>query len=120
MLRPGRHSLYSEIAADEVKWFFPGPADVIPWAGMCRGPEQVGQFFSRLSQAVEIHQFEPKDFVAQGDRVIVMGDEKATVKSTGRSFTKEWAHAWTLRDGKIVELREYHDTSAIVEAFQSA
>ncbi len=40
------------------------------------------------------------------------------VKATGRSYETEWAHVFTLREGKIVEFREFADSAAVAEAFR--
>jgi uncharacterized protein len=59
-------------------------------------------------------------FVAQGDKVVVLGYERSIAKSTGRSLEQEWAHVYTLRDGKIAEGRFFEDMAAEVVAFSAA
>jgi ketosteroid isomerase-like protein len=39
------------------------------------------------------------------------------VKSTGLTRACNWAHAFTVRDGKIAGFREYTDTTAMASAF---
>ena len=36
---------------------------------------------------------------------------------TGLTWACEWAHAFTVLDGKIAGFREYTDTAAMVSAF---
>jgi quinol monooxygenase YgiN len=60
---------------------------------------------------VEIDQFAPTEFLAQGDRVVVLGALHARVTETGRSYENEWAMVWTLRDGKVAGLQIYEDTA---------
>jgi ketosteroid isomerase-like protein len=105
--------------AEDVDWRFPGPAEV-PYVGTLRGREQVGQFFGRLAGSIEIQQLEPREFVAQGDTVVVLGYERARVKTTGRTFEQEWAHVFTLRGGKVAQVRLIEDTAAIAAAFRGA
>ena len=69
---------------------------------------------------VEIERFEPQTFLADGDRVIVLGDDTARVKATGKVLTERWAHAFTLKNGKIVAFEEYMDTSAVVAELRAA
>jgi hypothetical protein len=54
--------------------------------------------------------------VAQGDRVLVIGVATGKVKATGRSFANDWVFAITVQDGKLVSIREYVDTQALVRA----
>lgn len=106
--------------SDDVVWFLPGPADILPVAGERRGREQVGQFFSALDENQEARQFEPQEFVAQGEKVVVLGQYRWLVKNTGREFASDWAHVFTVRDGKVVGFREYYDTFACVDAYRAA
>ena len=98
----------------QVTWTTPGPADM-PTAGTRRGPEAVAEFFATLDSTVEITRFEAKDFLAQGDKVVVLGEDTGVVKGTDTSIEFRWAHVFTLRNGKIVSFEEIGDTSAHVD-----
>ncbi len=104
---------------DDVEWTLQGPS-VIPFAGPRRGREEVAEFFSVIGETLEFEQFEPREFVAQGDTVVVVGYERSVVKQTGRSFEQEWAHVNTLRDGKIAKCRMFENTAAEAAAFSTA
>ena len=108
-----------DLMADDVEWTLQGPP-VIPWAGTRRGREGVAEFFSLLGETLEFEQFEPREFVAQGDTVVVLGYERSLVKPTGRTFEQEWAHVYTLGDGKIAKGLFIEDTAAQVVAFDAA
>jgi ketosteroid isomerase-like protein len=99
----------------KVEWDNPGPRE-IPWAGSFRGHDGVGGFFSALGTGVEFEAFEPRTFVAQGDRVIVLGYERARVKRTGKTFSNHWAHAFKLAGGKVTQFHEYGDSAAVAAA----
>ncbi len=104
---------------DDVEFTMQGPP-VLPYAGTHRGREGVAEFVSLLGETLEFERFEPREFVAQGDTVVVVGDERSLVKSTGRAFEEEWAHVYTLRDGKIAKGLLIEDTAAQVVAFGAA
>ena len=70
-----------------------------------------------LDEHLEFEQFEPREFVAQGDTVVVVGFERSLSKATGHTIETEWAHVYTLRDGKIAKGRFFEDTAAYVAAF---
>lgn len=108
-----------DLLADDVEWVSPGPPE-LPTAGNRRGRQQVAQFFQAVDQIFEIQQFEPKAFVAQGDRVVVLGTDTARIKATGKMVTEDWAHAFTVQDGRIVRMQEFIDTSAVVAELKSA
>jgi len=104
---------------EQIEWVTPGPAE-LPTSGRRTGKEQVAQFFGIVNDLFEIHRFEPKDMIAQGDRVVVLGEESATVKATGKVLDNSWAHVFTLRDGRVVAFQEYFDTASTVAELQAA
>jgi ketosteroid isomerase-like protein len=104
---------------DDVQWTFQG-SPVIPFAGTFRGRQGIAGFFSVLDETLEFEQFEPRGFVAQGETVVVLGYERSVAKTTGRSFEQEWAHVYTLRDGKIATGRFFEDTAAEADAISPA
>jgi ketosteroid isomerase-like protein len=52
--------------------------------------------------------------------VVVVGDETARVKATGKSLEVRWTHVFNLRNDKVVAFEEYFDTSAIVAELKAA
>jgi uncharacterized protein len=107
-----------DLLADDVEWTFQGPS-VIPFAGTRRGREGVAEFFSLVGGNLEFERFEPREFVAQGDTVVVLGFERSLVKPTGRTFEQEWAHVYKLRDGKVARFLAIEDTAAHAVAFDA-
>ena len=61
---------------------------------------------------------ECQDCVAEGDRVLVVGFERGRVKATNRTFEGHWVMAFTIRNGKVTNLREYVDTLAMARTFE--
>jgi ketosteroid isomerase-like protein len=111
---PGLLSLLTE----DVVWDFPG--DGLPMAGSYRGQDGVASFFEKLRQETDILEFQPREFLADGDRVVVVGWERMKIKSTGRGAEIDWVMSFTIRDGKIAKFREYTDTKAIADAYASS
>jgi len=117
----GRGDIQAVLAVydDQITWQTPGPPE-LPLAGTRRGIAQVAQFFQLLSDMLDITRFEARQFIARGDQVIVIGDDTARVKATGRSVESRWTHVFTLRDGKIVAFEEFNDVTALVAELKSA
>ena len=107
-----------DLLTDDVQWTFQGPS-VIPFAGTRRGREGVAEFFSLVEGNLEFQEFEPREFVAQGDTMVVLGFERSLVKPTGRTFEQEWAHVYKLRDSKVAEFLALEDTGAHALAFDA-
>jgi ketosteroid isomerase-like protein len=105
------------LVADDIKWKVP-EIENAPFAGSREGKQRVAEFFTELSQAEDMTRFEPLEFIAQNDRVVVLGESAATVHDTGRSYETDWVHVFSLRDGKITEFTEFFDNAAATRAFQ--
>jgi ketosteroid isomerase-like protein len=116
----GDISALLNLQTDDVEWVIPGPTDRLPFAGTFQGREEVGRFLALLGQSVEHEQFEPRDFVAGGDGVVVLGAERGRARSTGRSYETEWVMVFVVREGKIARMRVYQDTAALVDAFSTS
>jgi uncharacterized protein len=110
---------FLNMLAPDVLWQLPAMENV-PFAGDWQGREQVGQFFHILSEVQDILQFEPKEYVAQGDRVVVLGSFLMRIKSTGREFGSLWAHVWTIKGANVTHFYEYVDTATVSKAHTAA
>lgn len=110
---PGLLSLFWE----GIRWQTP-KVENAPFSGDRDGLDAVTEFFSQLIDAEEFTRFEPLEFIAQDDKVVVLGEFKGTVKSTGKSYETEWVHLFHVRDGKIVSFKEFLDSAAMSKAFQ--
>ena len=103
--------------SDDVEWRLPDIENV-PFAGARRGRAQVAEFFSTLAEVQDTRSFEPREFVAQGDKVVAFGTYEWAVKASGRTYGGDWAHAFTVREGKIAGFHEYMDTATAQAAFK--
>lgn len=103
----------------QVAWRTPGPPD-LPTAGMHRGVNGVREFFGKLLNTFEITNFEPQDFLAQDEKVVVLGTSLERVKATGNAIEFRWVHVFTIRNGRIVAFEEPADVSAVVDEFRKA
>ena len=99
------------LLSDDVEWQLP-EIENVPFAGKRRGQEQMGQFFASLVDTQEVQHFEPREFIAHGDKVVALGHYAWRVKSTGREFGGDFAHVFTMCNGKVKRFHEYMDTAA--------
>ena len=106
-----------ESYSDDISWETP-KVDNAAYSGARRGKEAVLEFFGMLAESETFTRFEPTEFIAEGDKVVVLGTFEVTVKATGKSFATDWVHVMTVQDGKVTAFREYFDTAAANQAHQ--
>ena len=107
------------LMADDVNWTLP-EMEGVPFAGARTGRAAVGEFFQSIDQSQESLRFDPRQLIAEGDTVVALGNYQWKVKSNSREFGGDFAHVFTIRDGKIVAFHEYMDTAACRDAYQKA
>jgi ketosteroid isomerase-like protein len=85
----------------------------VPTAGEFHGKPGLERFFTVLGEVVsEVEIFQADEYIADGDRVVVLGHERMQVRSTGRWVNAKWAQVGTFRDGLMSRFDEYSDTAA--------
>jgi hypothetical protein len=61
-----------DLVSDDIEWQLP-EIENMPFAGKRRGREQVRQFFASVNEEQETLRFEPQEFIAHSDKVVVLG-----------------------------------------------
>ena len=101
------------LVAEDIAWIIPGKD--WPLAGTHRGQAGLANLLETASKSMETST-EPREFVAQGDRVLVVGFARGKIKATNKTFEDDWIFAITVRDGRLTNIREYIDTQALARA----
>ena len=105
------------IFADDVVWALP-KIENVPFSGKHTGRAAVAEFFRLVGENQEALSFNRESFVAQGEKVVVLGNYVWKVKATGREFSGDFAHVFTFRDGKAVAFNEFLDSAALAAAYK--
>ncbi|RYG69264.1 nuclear transport factor 2 family protein [bacterium] len=102
------------LCVEDIEWIIPG--EDWPLAGTHRGHAGLSDLLQKVSEEVEMTYPQPPEFVAQGDRVLVIGFAQGRSKATSKPFVDHWVFDITIRDGKVTNIREYIDTQALARA----
>jgi hypothetical protein len=94
------------LCADDIEWVVNGAATLEKCRSF-RGVRGVQEFLNILGESWEFREFSPREFIADGQTVVVLGEEAGTEKNSGFSFSNRWAHVFDVREGKIVRFREF-------------
>ena len=106
------------LSAEDIEWIIPG--EDWPLAGTHRGHAGLENLLQKANETVETSFPEPPEFIAQGDRVLVVGFAAGRIKATNKTFEDHWVFAITIRNGKVTNIREYVDTQALARASETA
>lgn len=102
------------LSAENIEWIIPG--EDWPLAGTYRGHSGLQDALSKANHTVETSYPKPPEFIAQEDRVLVVGTATGTIHATGKPFVDDWVFDVTVRNGKVTRIREYIDTQALAKA----
>jgi uncharacterized protein len=94
-----------------------GAGPHVPTSGERHGKAEVGEFFKQVSQNVNFSRFEPKEFIATGDKVVALGHYTATTP-IGKKIDSDFAMVFTIRNGKVTEFQEFTDSAAVNAAYE--
>ena len=103
--------------ADDVVWtavYGAGPH--VPTGGERRGQAAVAEFFRQVAENIQFSRFEPREFIATGDKVVALGHYTATTPAK-MAFDSDFAMVFTLRNGKVTRFQEFCDSAAINAAY---
>ena len=105
------------LVAEDIEWIVPG--EDWPLAGTHRGHAGLAAVLQKASKEIEMAYPKPPEFVAQGDRVLVIGIATGKIKATNKPFKDDWVFDITVREGKVTKIREYIDTQALARASET-
>ena len=102
------------LADEDIEWIIPG--ENWPLAGTHRGHAGLEKLLQRANDTMETSFPEPPEFIAQGDRVLVVGLATGRIKATNKKWEDHWVFDITVLNGKLTKVREYVDTQALARA----
>ncbi|HLF24124.1 MAG TPA: nuclear transport factor 2 family protein [Burkholderiales bacterium] len=109
---------FERIAAmlhEDIDWVIYSPIDVFPFAGLRRGREAVLQALAAIGEVYLLESYQPEVIVVDGDRAAVMSDVSFKQRATGRTLRFRLANFLRIKDGKLIEFREFADSFDLVE-----
>ena len=96
---------FVETVSDDTVWIYHG-TQIIP-AGTFEKKEGVRTFFSNILDKTEIINFEPKQYIVEGNMIVVIGREHQKVKRSGRELKQKWVQIYTVENDLITRMEEF-------------
>lgn len=92
------------VSADTV-WIYHG-TQIIPQATY-KGFEGVRSFVSGILDYADMISFEPLEYIVEGNKVVVLGQEHQRVKKTSQKQQQKWVQVYTIKNGLIARMEEF-------------
>ena len=99
----------------DIDWVIYGPVQVFPFQGARRGKVAVLEALGAIAKDYALESYTPQIVVVDGDRAAVMSDATFVQRATQRTLRFKLANFLRLRDGQVIEFREFADTFDAVE-----
>jgi ketosteroid isomerase-like protein len=77
---------------------------------------EMRKYFEGLLRDWEMIEYRADHFIAQGDRVVMVGHCSWRAKATGKVVSTPKCDVWRFEGGKAVEFYEFFDTAQVVSA----
>lgn len=106
------------LVAEDIEWVIPGEGWAL--AGTHRCHAGLAAALRTASEQIEMTYPQPPEFMAQGNRVFVVGVATGKIVATGKPFKDEWVFDITVENGKLTKIKEYIDTQAMARASEMA
>ena len=91
--------------SEDTVWIYHG-TQIIP-AGTFEKKEGVRTFFTNIMERTEIINFEPQQYIVEGNMVVVLGREHQKVKRSGRELKQKWVQIYTVENNLITRMEEF-------------
>ncbi len=103
---------WTNLIADDVQWrSIAEGAPEMKFTRCCTSKDDVLRYFRELASDWEMVHFTPSEFIAQGDRVVMLGQCAWKHRATGKVVETPKADIFRMKDSKIVEFYEFYDTA---------
>ncbi len=104
------------LQTDDAVWILPG-SKKLPWAGTWKGRKQAERCLKKLYGGLDLEKQEPQELIAQGTRIVVIGNEIGISKPAGKKWNVQYAWAFTIKRGKVTHWEAFENTEAIAACY---
>ena len=105
--------------ADDVVWHSPyGAGSHVPASGERHGKAAVADWFKVLAETSTFTTYDVRDYLAGGDKVVALGHIAFTAMN-GAKYDSDFAHIFTIKNGKITRFLDFNDSAQMNAAFQA-
>ncbi len=105
--------------SEDATWNSP-EIENVPTDTDVKGRGKIGEFLTEIDKYEEFLKIEPREFIAQDSRVVVIGDLEVRSKITNKQYASDFVHIIEVKDGKAISFLEFFDNAAAGRAHSAA
>jgi uncharacterized protein len=113
--REGNAERVAALIHDDIDWCIYGPSRVFAFEGPRRGKAQVMDVLAAIGRQFELKRYDNELLIVEGERAAVLSQVSFVQRATGRTLSMRLINFIRIRDGRIIEFREFSDTFDVVE-----
>lgn len=102
---------FLETVSDDTVWIYHG-TQVIP-KGTYEGVEGARKFITGILDNTEIINFEPLEYISEGDKVVVLAREHQKTKRSGKELKQQWVQVYTVKNDLITRMEEFASSEVV-------
>jgi ketosteroid isomerase-like protein len=115
-LRSGMADAIRDVATPDIRIWWNGPPDLVPWAGEHIGADAAIAFFAKVSAHLEVVSTTTTERIETPDAVIAFLDTHWRVKANGNEIRAKALNIFRFRDGRVSGYEVYPDSASFVRA----
>ncbi len=115
-MRSGELERLRDVAAPDIRIWWNGPPDLVPWAGAHEGVDAAIAFFGLVMDRLEVLRTTIVERIETADAVVVFLDAHWRVKATGVDIRAKAVNVFRFRDGRVAAYDVYPDSAAFARA----
>lgn len=104
------------ILAEDVEFFVDVDPSLMPFGGRTEGVDAAVNMLLGSAGMVEGLAVNIKWMLSEGEKIVVLINEQATLPDTGRSYSVDSVHVYTVRDGKIMRFENRFNPLPMLQA----
>lgn len=105
----------AKLIHDDIDWIIYGPITVFPFAGTRHGRAAVLQVLNDIANVYKLESYVPEIVIVEEERAAVVSDVSFRQRTTGRVLRFRVANFMRLKNGLLIEFREFTNSFDVVE-----
>jgi uncharacterized protein len=115
-IRSGMADAIRDVATPDIRIWWNGPPDLVPWAGEHIGADAALAFFGMVGANLEVLRTTVVERIETPSAIVIFLDAHWRVKANGVEIRAKALNVFRFRDGKVSGYEVYPDSSAFARA----